>query len=70
MQTMPTAKPSSQALLTASDRALNLGDPRGVRILAKSMYRELRASGLGERDVVAVATELLAQAAVELRESR
>ncbi len=54
----------------ASDRALNLGDPRGVRILGKSMYRELRASGLDEREVVAVATELLAQAASDLREGR
>ena len=34
-------------------------DPRAVRILAKSIYRELRASGLSERDVLAMAGELL-----------
>jgi len=35
-------------------------DPRAVRILAKSVYRELRATGLSERDVMSFAGELLA----------
>jgi hypothetical protein len=43
-------------------------DPRGARILAKTIYRELRAGGLGEREVIAIATELLGQAAAELRD--
>lgn len=34
-------------------------DPRAVRILAKSIYRELRATGFSERDVMALAGELL-----------
>jgi hypothetical protein len=34
-------------------------DPRTVPTLAKSLYRELRGSGLGERDVMALAGELL-----------
>jgi hypothetical protein len=35
-------------------------DPRAARILAKSIYRELRATGFSERDVLALAGELLA----------
>jgi hypothetical protein len=35
-------------------------DPRAVRILAKSIYRELRATGFSERDVMALTGELLA----------
>lgn len=42
-------------------------DPRAVRILAKSIYRELRASGLSERDVMSLASELLAHVASEVR---
>jgi hypothetical protein len=34
-------------------------DPRAVEILAKNIYREFRASGFSERDVLALAGELL-----------
>jgi hypothetical protein len=34
-------------------------DPRAVAILAKNIYREFRASGFSERDVLALAGELL-----------
>lgn len=34
-------------------------DPRALELLAKSLYRELRASGLGESEVMALAGELL-----------
>ena len=34
-------------------------DPRAVEILAKNIYREFRASGFTERDVLALAGELL-----------
>ena len=37
----------------------NPNDPRAVRILAKSIYRELRGSGFSEKDVLALAGELL-----------
>ena len=37
------------------ETASNPRDPRAVRILAKSIYRELRASGLTERDVMELA---------------
>jgi hypothetical protein len=43
------------------------GDPRGTRILAKTIYRELRAQGLSEREVLTIATELLAQTAADLK---
>lgn len=45
-------------------------DPRALKILAKSIYRELRASGYEERDVVAFATELLGHVSREVRERR
>ena len=35
-------------------------DDRAVSILAKNIYREVRAGGLSERDVMALAGELLA----------
>jgi hypothetical protein len=35
-------------------------DERTVSILAKNIYREVRAGGLNERDVMALAGELLA----------
>ncbi|HVJ18974.1 MAG TPA: hypothetical protein VM686_26315 [Polyangiaceae bacterium] len=35
-------------------------DERTVSVLAKNIYREVRAGGLSERDVMALAGELLA----------
>ena len=46
-QSSPIASPSPKA------------DPRAVQILAKNIYREFRASGFSERDVLALAGELL-----------
>ena len=34
---------------------------RAVRIIAKSIYRELQAQGYGDREVVALATELIGE---------
>jgi hypothetical protein len=45
-------------------------DPRALRILAKSVYRELRQSGLTEQDVMAIAGELLSHVAVEVQDRR
>ena len=42
-------------------------DPRALAILAKTIYRELRASGYEERDVIALAGELLGQVASEVK---
>jgi hypothetical protein len=45
-------------------------DPRALAILAKTIYRELRASGYAERDVVALASELVGMVANDMRETR
>ena len=45
-------------------------DPRALRILAKTIYRELRQSGLAEEEVMAVAGELLSLVAAEVKERR
>ena len=45
-------------------------DPRALRILAKTIYRELRQSGLAEPDVMAVAGELLSLVAGEVKARR
>ncbi len=42
-------------------------DPRALAILAKTIYRELRASGFQARDVIALAGELLAQVTTEVK---
>ena len=36
-------------------------DPRCARILAKSIYRELTAQGYDDKQIVALATELIAE---------
>jgi hypothetical protein len=45
-------------------------DPRALKILAKSIYRELRGSGYEERDVVAFAGELLGLVSREVERRR
>jgi hypothetical protein len=45
-------------------------DPKAVAILAKNIYREFRAGGLSERDVMALAGELLGLVASEVRSER
>ncbi len=42
-------------------------DPRAVPILAKSLYRELRTGGLTEKEVLAIAGELLSLIADDVR---
>jgi len=49
------------------DEAKGARDPRALAILAKTIYRELRASGYEERDVMALAGELLAHVASEVK---
>ena len=46
------------------------GEPRALRILAKSIYRELRQSGLAEEDVMSVAGELLSLVAGDVKDRR
>jgi hypothetical protein len=42
-------------------------DARAVKILAKTIYRELRTSGLDEKDVLSLAGELLGLVSSEVR---
>jgi hypothetical protein len=42
-------------------------DPRAARIVAKTIYRELRSGGFSERDVMALAGELLALVTTEMK---
>lgn len=46
------------------------GDPRALAILAKTIYRELRSSGYAERDVIALAGELLGMVTTEYKAGR
>ena len=50
--------------------APDVRDPRAVRIVAKTIYRELRQSGLGHEQVMAVASELLGLVTDEVRSRR
>jgi hypothetical protein len=58
------------ALSSADSPAPNLHTRRALTILAKSIYREFRASGYGEKDVMALAGELLGMVAHEVQERR
>jgi hypothetical protein len=44
-------------------------DPRALAILAKTIYRELRGSGFEVRDVIALASELLAHVTSDVKSS-
>ncbi len=52
------------------DTTPGLRDPRAVTILAKTIYRELRSSGYTEKDVMALAGELLGMVANEVHSRR
>jgi hypothetical protein len=52
------------------DETRGARDPRALAILAKTIYRELRASGYEERDVMCLAGELLGILASEVRDKR
>jgi hypothetical protein len=45
-------------------------DPKALAILAKTIYRQLRSSGYAERDVMALAGELLGMVATEVKGRR
>ena len=50
--------------------AVERRDGRPLAILAKSLYRELRGAGYSEKDVIAIASELLGAVASEVRGTR
>lgn len=43
-------------------------DPRALKIMAKTLYRQLRESGYNRGDVLSFASELLTQVSSEARE--
>ena len=51
--------------MTPTTTTVTSPDTRAVPILARSLYRELRANGFGEREVLAFASELLGMVASE-----
>ena len=65
-------QPTVSEAFPAFDAGFGLAshDPRALRILAKTIYRELRQSGLAEPDVMAVAGELLSLVAGEVKARR
>ncbi|HEY8429237.1 MAG TPA: hypothetical protein VIL20_12710 [Sandaracinaceae bacterium] len=42
-------------------------EPRALRILAKSVFRELKTSGYSRSDIVAFATEMLSLVSSDIR---
>lgn len=46
------------------------GDPRAVKVVAKSIHKQLLVEGFGTQDVIALASELLALAAHDVRVHR
>jgi hypothetical protein len=56
--------------LQAGIREAASHDPRAVRILAKTLYRELRHGGLDEQGVMALAGELLGLLASDVKDRR
>lgn len=45
-------------------------DPRALRILAKTIYREMRNAGLTEEDLMSVASEMLSLVAGDMKDRR
>lgn len=43
--------------------------PRALRILAKSTFRELKSSGYSRSDILAFATEVLSLVSTDIRET-
>ena len=43
-------------------------EPRALRILAKSVFRELKTTGYSRSDIVAFATEMLSLVSTDIRE--
>jgi hypothetical protein len=65
------AAPVSEAPAAAAEVDVDAArDPRAVRIVAKTIYRELRHSGMGHEQVMAVAGELLSLVVDEVRARR
>jgi hypothetical protein len=58
----------SQALATMQTEAPVVNRERALRILSKSLYRDLRQNGYEPKQIVAVASELIAQVTTDINE--
>lgn len=67
-RTEETARVALPKLQPSDVSTVGPRDARAVPILAKTIYRELKQSGMSEEDIMGIASELLAQVATGLRE--
>jgi hypothetical protein len=58
----------SQALATRENAAPNTNRERALKILSKSIYRELRQNGYEPKQIVALATELISLVTTDIKE--
>lgn len=58
----------SEPLTSANLTATAASQPRALRILAKSTFRELKSSGYSRSEILAFATEMLSLVSTDLRE--
>jgi len=65
-----STRPGKSPSPTPADLGQASHDPRALRILAKTIYRELRQGGLLEEDVMSLAGELLALVTSEVKDRR
>ncbi len=56
----------SQALATMESETPVMNQDRALRILSKSLYRDLRQNGYEPRQIVALASELIAQVTTDI----
>jgi len=56
----------SQALATMNTESPVINRERALRILSKSLYRDLRQNGYEPKQIVALASELIAQVTTDI----
>jgi hypothetical protein len=56
----------SQALATVQTETPVINRERALRILSKSLYRDLRQNGYEPKQIVALASELIAQVTTDI----
>ena len=56
----------SQALATVQNETPVINRERALRILSKSLYRDLRQNGYEPKQIVALASELIAQVTTDI----
>lgn len=54
---------------SSPSEVVQASQPRALRILAKSTFRELKSSGYTRTDILAFATEVLSLVSTDLREA-